>query len=83
MPNVSFGNHFDSFVNELVESGRYGTVSEVVRTGLRLLENQEKRSGLSSFIQEIQKGIDSGDAGALDMSEVKRKAREIKASRDS
>jgi antitoxin ParD1/3/4 len=41
MPNVSFGPHFDSFVQEQVESGRYNNVSEVVRAGLRLLEDQE------------------------------------------
>lgn len=75
MPNVSFGNHFDEFVSKLIESGRYDTVSEVVRSGLRLLEEQEKRSELVPLLQEIQRGIDSGSAGQLDIAEIKKKAR--------
>ena len=75
MPNVSFGNHFDEFVNGLLESGRYDTVSEVVRSGLRLLEEKESQNSITPFLREIQRGIDSGDAGPLDMSEIKKKAR--------
>ena len=72
MPNVSFGHHFDEFVNQLVESGRYNSVSEVVCSALRLLELQENQN----FIAEVQKGLDSGNAGTLDMAEIKRIARE-------
>jgi antitoxin ParD1/3/4 len=40
--NVSLGVQWEQFVNEKVESGRYQTASEVLRDGLRLLEQREK-----------------------------------------
>lgn len=39
--NVSLGIQWEQFVNEKVESGRYQTASEVLRDGLRLLEQRE------------------------------------------
>ena len=43
MPSsYTLGARFESFVKELVESGRYNNASEVVRDGLRLLEDREK-----------------------------------------
>lgn len=41
MPNVNLGPHFDRFVQEQVEGGRFQNVSEVVRAALRLLEDSE------------------------------------------
>lgn len=41
--SVSLGDHFESFVDEQVASGRYGTVSEVVRDALRMLEDDERK----------------------------------------
>lgn len=40
--NVSLGMQWERFVNEKVKSGRYQTASEVLRDGLRLLEQREK-----------------------------------------
>ena len=42
MASVTLGPHYDRLVREWVESGRYNNVSEVVRAGLRLLEDQER-----------------------------------------
>ncbi len=39
--SVVLTDHFATFVGEQVESGRYGSVSDVVRAGLRILETQE------------------------------------------
>lgn len=56
--SISLGNHFDEFVHASVNEGRYKNVSEVIRAGLRLLEEDEaKRLSLKSAINE---GIESG-----------------------
>ena len=41
--SISLGNHFEQFINNEIESGHYGSVSEVIRTALRLLESEEKK----------------------------------------
>ena len=41
MPSINLGEHFEQFVRERITQGRYQNVSEVVRAGLRLLEEHE------------------------------------------
>jgi antitoxin ParD1/3/4 len=41
--NVSIGDRWESFVDELVKSGRYSSASEVMREGLRLVEERDAR----------------------------------------
>jgi antitoxin ParD1/3/4 len=41
MPNVALGSYYEDFVRKQLESGRYNNASEVVRAGLRLLEDHE------------------------------------------
>ena len=57
--SVTLGDHFESFVSEQVQSGRYGSASEVIRSALRLLENQEAK--LQTLRQLLVEGEQSGD----------------------
>ena len=62
--SVSLGNYFDQFVSSQVTVGRYKNVSEVIRAGLRLLEEEESRVTL--LRNAIQEGTDSGIAYDFD-----------------
>ncbi|QTH64032.1 type II toxin-antitoxin system ParD family antitoxin [Psychrosphaera ytuae] len=58
--SVTLGEHFDSFISQQLESGRYGSASEVIRAGLRALEDQElKMNNLRNMLIE---GENSGVA---------------------
>ncbi len=58
--SISLGNHFDTFVQGSISNGRYKNVSEVIRAGLRLLEEEEIK--IVALRNAIQEGIDSGIA---------------------
>ena len=74
--SISLGYYFDQFVSSQVSAGRYKNVSEVIRAGLRLLEDEESKAiALRSAIQE---GIDSGIAHDFD---PKKNLKNLKASR--
>ena len=66
--SVALGNHFESFVRDQVQSGRFNNVSEVVRAGLRMLEEREERKQLElvALRAEIAAGLASGPARPAD-----------------
>ncbi len=55
--SISLGNYFEQFVNSQVSTGRYENVNEVIRAGLRLLENEE--SNTIALKNAIQEGLNS------------------------
>ena len=63
--NVSLTPELEQIVKQKVESGLYGSSSEVVREGLRLLQQRDEahESKLNALRAEIQKGTDSLEAG--------------------
>lgn len=60
--SVALSSHFEAFVRDQVDSGRYNNVSEVVRAGLRLLEDEEKlrEMKLAQLRGAIAAGLESG-----------------------
>jgi antitoxin ParD1/3/4 len=63
--SVLLGDHFVNFVDEQVESGRYGSASDVLRAGLRLLEDYETR--LEALRSALIYGEQSGPSSPLDL----------------
>ncbi len=76
--SVSLGNYFDEFVSSQVSVGRYKNVSEVIRAGLRLLENEESK--VIALKSAIQKGLESPRVENFDFDEhlAKIKSEKIK-----
>ncbi len=62
--SISLGNYFDQFVQSRISEGRFKNVSEVIRAGLRLLEEEESK--VIALKTAIQEGIDSGIAHDFD-----------------
>jgi antitoxin ParD1/3/4 len=58
--SISIGDYFDSFIKSRISTGRYKNASEVVRAGLRLLEEEENK--IMALREAIQEGIESGIA---------------------
>ncbi|NCP52394.1 MAG: type II toxin-antitoxin system ParD family antitoxin [Flavobacteriales bacterium] len=56
--SISLGNYFEDFIKVEVQSGRYSSVSEVIRTALRLLEREEMKE--RELIKALEVGEKSG-----------------------
>lgn len=75
--NVSLTDELAAFVKAKVAGGRYSSSSEVVREALRIMEKAERQEAerLQLLRKAWRQGIDSGDAGELDFSRMKKEAR--------
>ena len=56
--NVSIGSRWEKFIEEAVQNGRYGSASEIVREGLRLVEEREAK--LSALRETLQRSFERG-----------------------
>ncbi|WP_293310510.1 type II toxin-antitoxin system ParD family antitoxin [Pedobacter sp. UBA5917] len=56
--SIALGDYFENFVEQKIAQGRFKNVSEVIRAGLRLLEDEENK--LQILKEALQLGIDSG-----------------------
>lgn len=59
--SISLGDHFDGFIAEQLKTGRFGSASEVIRAGLRLLEEREAK--LDALRKLIVEGVVEAEAG--------------------
>lgn len=57
--SISLGEHFDVFIANQVESGRFGSASEVIRAALRQFEMTETK------IQALRKALDDGEKSGI------------------
>ena len=73
---ASLGPHYEEFIQKSILGGRYNNASEVIRAGLRCLEEDEAR--LAALRAAIQEGIDSGICEDFDAEEH---LKQLKASR--
>ena len=55
--SILLGDNFENFINEQIASGKYNSVSEVVRTALRIFEHEENKT--KSLINELKIGEQS------------------------
>jgi antitoxin ParD1/3/4 len=62
--NVSIGDRWEAFVEQIVRTGRYGSASEVVREGLRLVEEREAK------LKALRAMLDASIAGGGEASEA-------------
>ncbi|QLH47753.1 MAG: type II toxin-antitoxin system ParD family antitoxin [Bacteroidota bacterium] len=74
--SISLGNYFDQFISSQLSAGRYKNVSEVVRAGLRLLEDEENK--VTALKAAIQKGLESPLVENFDFKENLKKLKEVK-----
>jgi antitoxin ParD1/3/4 len=58
--SITLGSYFDQFIQGILKEGRYKNASEVVRAGLRLLEEEEQR--IIALRHAIEEGVNSGVA---------------------
>lgn len=75
--NISLTPQLEALVKNKVESGLYGSASEVMRDALRLLEERDRIQSLrvEELRAEIKKGLDSGEATPLDVGGIKTRGR--------
>ena len=57
--SISLGSYFENFINSEVDSGKYSSASEVVRSALRLLESEERK------LKELRSALIEGENSPL------------------
>lgn len=57
--SISLGTHFNNFIGQQIDSGRYGSTSEVVRAGLRLLEDDQLK------LLQLRKALEEGESSGV------------------
>jgi len=66
--SILLGDYFNNFVNKQVNSGKFTSVSEVIRAALRMFEHQESKK--TALLKELKKGEDGGFVENFDREEL-------------
>jgi antitoxin ParD1/3/4 len=80
--NVSIGKRWEEFVNDMVKEGRYGSQSEIVREGLRLVE--EREANLKALRETIDASIARGGSNTTEQARqaVKKRLESLELAAD-
>lgn len=73
--SVSLGDHFETFITSQVESGRYGSASDVIRASLKMLEEHEVR--VEALQYALMAGENSGEPKPFDNAAFLKRMHEI------
>ena len=68
--SILLGDYFDDFINQQLRSGRFSSASEVVRTALRMFEQEESKK--AELIKELKKGEKSGFSASFNRETFKQ-----------
>jgi antitoxin ParD1/3/4 len=71
--SISLGDHFTGFIEAQVQTGRYGSASDVIRAGLRLLEEHEAK--VKALEAALLEGEESGEPQPFDNEAFKARMR--------
>jgi antitoxin ParD1/3/4 len=71
--SIILGDHFDKFIQQEIKSGRYSSASEVIRSGLRLLEIEKQK--VNAINKALTVGQNSGAPTAFDNEKFKARMR--------
>jgi len=74
--SISLGNYFEKFIQNRIREGRFKNVSEVIRAGLRLLEEEESKA--IALRNAIQEGLNSPLVEDFDFDQNLKKLKEEK-----
>ncbi len=78
--SVTLGEHFEGFIAQQIDAGRFESKSEVLRAAMRLLEEHEKK--IMALNQALAEGEASGDAVPFSMDNILAEARQEAQARD-
>ena len=79
--SLILGDHFDLFIASQVDAGRYASVAEVIREGLRLVEQRERM--MDALDAAIRVGLDSGVDETFSWGAIKESGKALAKQRSS
>jgi len=73
---IQLGDYWTHFIEAQLQTGRYTSINEIVSDSLRLLEERQAYFKLEMLRNALIAGEESGDAGELDMQQIRQQAKQ-------